>query len=110
MGKNTGLPQSIIWNEQQQGGDREETEAEEAKLTKALRQESGWPFQQRTQIRALGVGEGSSQKAFSKEMTFKLKPEGQDGVIQKSIPARKKSMREVLQARKNKMNPGIANN
>lgn len=44
MGKNTGLPQSIIWNEQQQGGDREETEAEEAKLTKALRQESGWPF------------------------------------------------------------------
>lgn len=43
-------------------------------------------------------------------MTCKLRTEGQDGVRVKSIPARKKSMRDVLEARKNKMNPGIANN
>lgn len=60
--------------------------------------------------RTLSVGEGVLQKAFSKEVTSKLKPEGQDGVIEKSIPEQKKSMGEVLEARKCKMSPGIANN
>lgn len=43
-------------------------------------------------------------------MTSKLRPEGHGGVIEYSFPARKKSVREVLQARKKKMNPRIANN
>lgn len=45
------------------------------------------------------MGRGSSQKAFPKEVTPKLRPEGLDGVIEESIPARRKSMREVLEAR-----------
>lgn len=44
MGKNIGLPQSIMWNEQQQGRDREETEAEEAACTRALDKRVGGPF------------------------------------------------------------------
>lgn len=60
--------------------------------------------------RDLIKGEGVLQKAFAKEGTSKLKPEEQDGVIEKTIPAQKKSMRGVLEARKCKMNPGIANN
>lgn len=65
--------------------------AEEATLTKALRQDSVWPFQGTASTELLVWGEGLSQKAFPKEVTLKLIPADGDGVIEESIPERERA-------------------
>lgn len=67
-----------------------------------------WPFQGTESTESSLCGRRVSQKDFPKEVPSKLRPAGRDGVIEESSSSKRTSMREVLEARKDKMNPVVA--
>lgn len=100
MGEKVGSPQSIKCNEEQEGRGREGTEGRGSNKYKGPETGECVALSRHCKhIRVLCMGEELSKRACPKEVTPKLRLEGQDGVIEDSIPARRKSTREVLKAR-----------